>query len=181
VAELCTIPACPFYGRYCRLHQAPKSKPVGRKNPASGYKTPIQKWYEEKIKHCKWICEECGQSCFSNDKQYQYAAQAHLLPKSLFPSAAVHPLNYACLGPSCGCHGRYDSNWSNASKMKIWQPSLQIIYILIPLLWPEEYRKLPDIIADPYEDRTKRLIEAGEIQTREAYLAKENMKLKRIK
>lgn len=63
--------------------------------------------------------------------------------------------------------------------MKIWGPSLQIIYLLIPLLWPEEYRKLPDVIADGYEDFSRRLIEAGKLQGGDAYVRLVNMKLKR--
>jgi hypothetical protein len=111
----------------------------------------LESWFTRKIKQCLWICEECGVNCHSSDAKYQRAAQAHLLPKSLFPSVATHDLNHKTLGPSCGCHNKYDVSWKSASKMKIWKSALQQIFQLIPLLPQEEYKKLPDVIRDEYE------------------------------
>lgn len=110
-------------------------------------------WYENRIAECTWICWECEVNGFSTIRNYQFAAQAHLLPKEHFGSVATHPLNYACLPATCGCHSRYDKSWMSASTMKMWPIALDRIMVLIPLLTEKEYRKLPDIIGKEYEKR----------------------------
>jgi hypothetical protein len=156
--SLCEVDGCINKGRYCRFHQkqnaAPKDTDKKKKTFSSAPKMPnakLESWFTRKIKQCLWICEECGVNCHSTDAKYQRAAQAHLLPKSLFPSVATHDLNHKTLGPSCGCHNKYDVSWKSASKMKIWKSALQQIFQLIPLLPQEEYKKLPDVIRDEYE------------------------------
>lgn len=146
---LCNVPGCIFHGRYCRIHKEVSTKPKASK------RVDLVAWYEKKVSECDWICCECGKSCYSNNKDFRFAAQAHILPKSLFPSIATHELNHMCLGPVCGCHGKYDSNWANASKMKVWPEALDTMYVLIPLLPPVEYRKLPDIVKSAFEAHQK--------------------------
>lgn len=145
--QLCSTPGCIYEGKYCRIHKEQKPKGKVSKRP------DLVEWYAKKIKSCDWICCECGKSCYSSNKDYQFAAQAHILPKSLFPSVATHEQNYMCLGPACGCHGKYDSNWDNASKMKVWPEALSTMFTLIPLLPVQEYRKLPDIVRVAYENK----------------------------
>ena len=142
--QICDVPGCIFEGGYCRVHKDEKPKPKGKR-------PDVVAWYEKKVNECDWMCSECGKSCYSGNKEYRFAAQAHILPKSLFPSIATHDQNYMCLGPSCGCHGKYDSNWDNASKMKVWPEALATMFVLIPLLPQAEYRRLPDIVKDAFE------------------------------
>lgn len=161
MADICNVESCMNYGKYCRLHKVSEVTKPGSKRTDS----KLDAWFKRKIKHCRWICEECGESCAvyeSTDATphqkkmnsiYRKSAQAHLLPKALFKSVATNDDNHACLGPKCGCHNRYDSSWKNASRMKKWPEFLRRILQLVPLLPPEEYRKLPDEIRNEYELR----------------------------
>jgi hypothetical protein len=106
----------------------------------------LEAWYRAKISICKWRCENCEARLWSRDWKFKKACQAHLLPKSLFDTVATHPDNYACLGATCGCHSKYDSNWDNARKLKIWPELEQRIVPLVPLLTVSEYRKLPEFL-----------------------------------
>lgn len=156
--QVCNIPGCIFEGHYCRIH---KDEPVKKK---VGKDSALVLWYENKIAQCQWICLECGKSCYTTDRNFQFAAQAHVLPKSKqsgFPSVATHDLNHLCLGPSCGCHGKYDSSWQNASQMKIWPVAMQIIIVLAPLLPQSEYRRLPDFIKDQLESKNVHALYMG--------------------
>jgi hypothetical protein len=160
MADLCTVEECMNHGRYCRLHRSGDAAP---KKQSGKKDSTLEAWFKRKINHCTWICEECGESCSVYESPeatphqkkmnsiFRRSAQAHLLPKALFPSVATHDLNHACLGPKCGCHNMYDKNWQSASKMKKWPVFLQRILRFVHLLPPEEYRKLPDIIRDEYE------------------------------
>lgn len=63
-------------------------------------------------------CWECR--TYIPESFYRHAS-AHIIPKSIFPSVAIHPLNFIILGASCGCHSKYDSSIENACKMRIWK------------------------------------------------------------
>src|SRR5580692_3115613 len=104
------------------------------------------KWYEKIMKHETPVCWETNDRIDIRDKKGWQGSIAHVLPKSLFPSVATHPMNYMILKMWGGTHGQYDSSWENASKMKIWPYACGIFNVLYPLLTAEEKRKLPDII-----------------------------------
>lgn len=108
--------------------------------------TILQRWYKDRIKEATGRCVECNKPINYRNQDDAFGSQAHLLPKSLFPSVATHPENCMELGRWC-CHGQYDSSWRNASRMKIWPHARDVIWdVLIPLLTPQEKSKLPDII-----------------------------------
>jgi hypothetical protein len=107
----------------------------------------------EMVNRCKWICEECGERCYTSNVDFQFAAQAHLLPKKTFPSVALDPRNIKCLPAyGCGCHSKYDKSWASAQRMKIW-PEVEKIILeeLIPKLTVAEYKKLPGFLKEKYE------------------------------
>ncbi len=119
----------------------------------------LDAWFDHFMKVSEPICMECG---FEAQwlKQPEYATiwracQAHLLPKRKnygFPSLATNFDNHLVLFPSwgghlCGCHGFYDSNWYNASTMKIWDEVVKTfqskLYALIP---QAEQKNIPEIL-----------------------------------
>lgn len=108
--------------------------------------TELQKWYSGIMESESGKCWETGASINKNDKRGWHGSICHVLPKSLFPSVATHPMNYMILKMWGGTHGQYDSSWENAAKMKIWTYACKIFNILYPLLTREEKSKLPDII-----------------------------------
>lgn len=119
--------------------------------------TELQKWYDVIMKSELNKCWETGEWIEKYEKKEHeddelkfakgwHGSIAHCLPKSLFPSVKTHPRNYMILKMWGGTHGQYDSNWENASKMKVWPYACKIFNILYPLLTREEKSKLPDII-----------------------------------
>lgn len=137
-----------------------KRKPLKRTGIKKKYRPKKNKieglfeFYEEAIATCNWLCRECGEYVYSADMDFQLACIAHLLPKEYFPSVAKNILNIMCLGGTCGCHRKYDKSWASARKMKIWsEAEFIIVKFLIPLLPPNEYKKLPDFLKELYENR----------------------------
>ena len=116
-------------------------------------------WFEKGMKECEPVCAECGfRADWLKEEKYKEiwrACQAHILPKRKeygFTSIAANNDNRIILFPSwggllCGHHGYYDSNWYNASTMKIWPKVLEIIKDkLIPCIAEKEYKNIPEII-----------------------------------
>jgi len=94
--------------------------------------TDLQKWFNHFMEISEPVCAECGMRAdwlkLPGNEKIWHACQAHILPKKKeygFPSLATNLDNHMVLFPSwgghlCGCHGFYDSNWYNATTMKIW-------------------------------------------------------------
>lgn len=99
-------------------------------------------WYTDKIRIIRSnpYCTECGafipdkkmvnDELVSTNKFYK-AAAAHIFPKSLFESIAVHPLNYVIAAAGCGCHNKTHTIES-FSKMKIFPIAVQRFRIFEP-------------------------------------------------
>lgn len=129
------------------------------KEALGGNDTELQKWYQVIMEREEGRCWETGeyidkyQDVIENGEIVRtefawswHGSIAHCLPKSTFPSVKTHPLNYMILKMWGGTHGQYDSNWENASKMKVWAHCCKVFNILYPLLTKEEKAKLPEII-----------------------------------
>lgn len=145
---------------YCKSHQnlrtdkdkrsafqkhMDKVKEEGR-SATDKEQTELQKWYAAIMDKEEGKCWETGERINKDDKMGWHGSIAHILPKSDFPSVATHPLNYMILKMWGGTHGQYDSNWENASKMKVWPYAMKIVNILYPLLKRDEKARLPEII-----------------------------------
>lgn len=145
---------------YCKMHQSlrtdrdtrtifqkhmDKMKKDGKKEKEVD-QTELQKWYAEIMQKEEGRCWETGEKINKTDRRGWHGSISHVLPKADYPSVATHPLNYMILKMWGGTHGQYDSNWENASKMKIWPYACKIFNILYPLLTREEKGRLPDII-----------------------------------
>ncbi len=125
----------------------------------------LDKWFERKMIESEPVCAECGmradwlkeeQTDPAKKAAYRLmwrASQAHILPKKKkygFPSLATNDANHMILFPSwgghlCGCHGFYDSNWHNATTMKIWPKVVEIFKNdLMPLIPDAEQKNIPE-------------------------------------
>lgn len=141
------------------------AKEKEQKEALGGELSPLDQWFEDRMKESAPVCAECGMDAqWVLQPQYNKiwkACQAHILPKKkgAFPSVAAHPLNHIVLFPSwgghlCGDHGFYDSNWYNATTMKIWPIVEQRVWELYPLLNEAEKKRLPDALKKMIENRT---------------------------
>lgn len=73
----------------------------------------------------------------------QKAMVAHILPKAIFPSVVIHPLNrwFACLQ----CHHDYDDKgWLYAETMPVWTVCLERYEQFMTALKVGEHRHLPE-------------------------------------
>lgn len=134
---------------------------------ATGGDNSLDLWFQKKMDESEPVCAECGMRAdwllepqIDPKKAEAYrlmwrACQAHILPKKKnhgFPSICTNEFNHIILFPSwggflCGCHGFYDSNWYNASTMKIWKSVLQTMKEkLIPAISESEKKNIPEAI-----------------------------------
>lgn len=132
------------------------AKLAEEKKEMAGDKTDLQKWYNKIMEAETPKCWETGEKLNKADKLGWHGSIAHILCKSLYPSVATHPQNYMILSMWNGSHANYDSSWERAAKMKVWPYAMKIILtVLLPLLTPEEKRKLPEIIVQEIDPLKK--------------------------
>lgn len=155
-------PKTPYKGIRKKSLKAIASEKAERENKTD---VGLDKWFEERMATSEPVCAECGmradwllepQEDAKKSAAYKLmwrACQAHILPKKKtygFPSIATNPENHIILFPSwgghlCGCHGFYDSNWYNASTMKIWPQVLQTMKKkLLPFIAENEKKNIPE-------------------------------------
>ena len=131
------------------------AKEKEQKEALGGGLTDIEQWFQDKMKNSIPVCENCGMEAnWLLDPKYEKiwrACQAHILPKKkgAFPSVSTHPDNHMVLFPAwgghlCGCHGVYDSNWCNATTMKIWETAVIRFKGFESKISPNERRKIPE-------------------------------------
>lgn len=113
----------------------------------------LELWYDKmaKIIDKNPYCWNCGSFI---PKTYYRAATAHVIPKRKnygFPSVKTHESNYLVLGASCGCHGKYDNSWDDASKMKIWPMAVERFKLIFPFIHKSELKNIPDILSSCVE------------------------------
>lgn len=108
-------------------------------------------WFVDRMKRLEAKCENCQSTKpnlkFPSNEILWKSCQAHLLPKRHFKSLETHPLNGMVLGSGfsglCHCHDIYDSSWTKAAKMVIWEEVVRRFLIMYPLITPEEHRFIP--------------------------------------
>lgn len=101
-------------------------------------------WYQKIMREEAPVCWECNKKINKNNPIEWHGSIAHILPKSIFPSIKTHPYNYLILGMYC-CHGQYDSNWQNASKMQVLHIAKIRFDEFKESISKSEYRRIPEI------------------------------------
>lgn len=147
VEQPLTAGRCSYhYSRFRAEENAKKTKkryakqletPLG----VSGKQADLVFWFADRIKERSGVCMECLEVI---PAAYAFHSCAHLLPKSLFPSVATHPMNYLELGAGCGHHNAWDVSWLSASKMKVAKIAKERFKTFEHLIAPEERRRIPE-------------------------------------
>lgn len=120
------------------------------KEHRNGEDTEQQKWYKAIIASEDRVCWNCNADLSRLSRDEMFSCVAHVLPKSIFPSVAMHHHNYMILGRYCNCHGQYDSSWENASKMPIFKEAVDRFIIMEPDI--SERSKIPDVFLHYIKD-----------------------------
>ena len=122
-----------------------------------GEDTELQKWFKDRQKQLHGQCQRCGQKYNHTILKNAIVSTCHILPKrpNMFPSIALHPLNFWESSPYCGCHKWYDdyASWEEISLDKIFPLIKEKFIMMEPSI--KERGKIPDIflsfISLPFE------------------------------
>lgn len=117
------------------------------KNKIANGELTLNEWFKHHVANSNWVCENCGAILQPNNDKIARSFQAHILPKNIFRSVSTDINNRMLLGAMnypCNCHGQYDSNWDNASQMKIFPIALDRFLLFAHKLSNSEIGKLPE-------------------------------------
>lgn len=114
--------------------------------------TELARWFNVKMMTSEPVCENCDLFIFISSQKHWHGCQAHVLPKSLFPSVATHPDNHMVLDwYGCNCHGQFDSSWLNASKMLIFPTAFERFLKFESLIAQDERKNIPEVFLKEME------------------------------
>lgn len=87
-------------------------------------------------------CENCNEPLNAFSLWQKRCVTAHILPKSLFESVALHPQNRTFIGVNCGCHNSWDNKGSADRKaMKVYPTAIERFNAFKTLLNQSELQK----------------------------------------
>jgi hypothetical protein len=137
------------YWSEIRLKSALKKSDRDLANPPDfGARKPQKKrieglsdWFNERRGEMTGFCIETGVRTAKHNDAFFIFCIAHILPKSLFPSVATHPLNWIEL--SIDAHAKFDRDWETASKMKCFAIARERFNQFQHLIAPAERRRIP--------------------------------------
>lgn len=111
-------------------------------------KAELDLWFMVKMKESPRICENCGKDLSGlNDTDWK-GSQHHILEKSIYKSVRTHSENHLVLGRWC-CHPQFHTSMLNASKMPIFPEANRKVVEMLPLLKPEEIRRISEYYIIP--------------------------------
>lgn len=112
-----------------------------------------EQWYKDRNKEMTGRCVECGEKSTKGHFKYWKYSICHILPKSIFPSIATHPLNFIEL---CYFGNSHHSNMDNngyeyvrENMPKTWKIIVDRFKEMFPLI--KEKSKIPDILLQEIE------------------------------
>jgi hypothetical protein len=130
-----------------------KAKKASEKKARGEDDTMKERWFQARRKEMTGSCMHCGEaSCKSKDQYFRHSI-AHILPKSLFESVALHPLNWIELcfwGASC--HTNMDNKTLDLIDMNCWDTIVERFIAMYPAIAKEERKYIPDVLLQYVKD-----------------------------
>lgn len=111
----------------------------------------LQRWFEDRHKELKGVCQHCGGRTEKGKSSYKCSI-AHILPKAYFKSVATHPENYLELcfyGKSC--HTNLDNHMIDLIELNCFDEVIRKFVAMYPSIAPQERRRIPQILLDYLE------------------------------
>lgn len=126
-----------------KISKKRKEKLSQQKQQLSGGKSELQSWFDDRQEELTGTCQcGCGRPSSKFDKKNFRSSICHILPQRLFPSVALHPLNFVERNFWEGCHANMDNRsmdlWPN---MADWDDIAARVQILAGLLTEKERSK----------------------------------------
>lgn len=111
-------------------------------------KARMKAFYDEQLNLAPILCEECNDRLVNSTFINPRTIISHILPKRKehgFPSVDTHPSNVMFL---CGHdHNCFDLKGKDfILKMKLLPVIKERVQVLLPLLTPEEFNRVPDYL-----------------------------------
>lgn len=111
-------------------------------------KKELDAWFEARYQERPRTCEEpgCDEKLPTRIKWMIKATIAHVVPKRLFHSVAIHPLNRVFLCKHH--HDDYDSSWAKARTLGCWPLAVERFQVFMHLISDKELRFLPPALRE---------------------------------
>lgn len=111
-------------------------------------KLQLREWFKERIMERPKFCEEpgCGEHLPTVVSWMVKATVAHVVPKRLHPSVAIHPRNRIFLCKHH--HDDYDSSWAKARTLGCWRLAVERFREFMHLIPDKELRFLPPALRE---------------------------------
>lgn len=141
-------PAKRLYGGVCAYHIGHPAEDQSRQTLKEDVKQDhesqlLKKFFAEQVLILPRRCENCDGRIITTAAWPKSAAVCHILPKRIFKSVMVHPMNrwFGCIN----CHGDYDNKgWTFAVTMKVWPVCVERFREFMVLIKDTELRYLPN-------------------------------------
>ncbi len=112
--------------------------------PVSAEDLDLQNFYRRHVSRMAGRCQECDAPIMVMNYKIAKSALAHILPKKIFHSVRTHDLNLLELGGACGCHDKWDKDWSSAADMKVFTVAAERFLLFYPSIAQEERGDIPE-------------------------------------
>jgi hypothetical protein len=131
------------------------AKKAGEKKARGDQDTFKEAWFKARRKEMVGVCQHCGgKSCKDSDEYFRFSI-AHLLPKNLFESVALHPSNWIELchfGNSC--HANMDNKILDLMDMNCFNDIIEKFLVIYPDIDKAERKYIPDILIQYLKDNS---------------------------
>lgn len=110
---------------------------------SSQHSAVLERWFKERHSEMTGTCMHCGGKSSKGTPLFKCSI-AHILPKSLFPSVATHPLNWLELcfwGQSC--HTNLDNYILDITELHCFDAVIERFIAMYPFIAEKEKRRIP--------------------------------------
>jgi hypothetical protein len=145
------------YDRQKALNYRDTTRQLEKANsPKNLMKERVKSWFDYWMRYGRGRCENCNEPIEIFPDLKLRAAQAHILPKAIFTDVCDDLDNHMTLGPTCGCHSRWDKSWESASRMPVFERAWHRVQkFLHKITEPNQRKKIPEIFLKPLPSKSE--------------------------
>jgi len=117
------------------------------KRPIAVSKAVLDRWFKDIRPEMTGICAHCGGgTCAFDNSMYKFSI-AHILPKNIFRSVMVHPLNWIelCFWPP-SCHTNFDNLSLDIIELNCFSLVIDRFVQMYPSIHRTERRFIPSAL-----------------------------------
>lgn len=133
---------------YCtKLHAVKSGSAIIKKTKRKSKTEGLDEWFEDFREEMTGFCWNCGRPSAKYTDDYRCSA-AHILPKNLFRSVELHPLNRLelCFWGEGSCHTNYDNKTLDLTQMNCYDTIIERFLKIYPSIAPHERKNIPQVL-----------------------------------